>query len=156
MEEASGVDLDWFWHGWFYTTDHVDLSIDKIYQLRLDTKNPDIDFARLREEELNKPISIHVKRNRDEGKTLWVDKNKDVSDFYDDNDRFTVTNKERNAYQKFLKGLKPWEKKTLERALEEDNNYYVMEFSNHGGLVMPILLQLTYNRWQHRRSIYSS
>ena len=144
MEEASGVDLDWFWHGWFYTTDHVDLSIDKIYTLRLDTKNPDIDFARLREEELNKPLSLHVKRNRDEGKELWVDKNKDITDFYDENDRFTVTNKERNAYQKFLKGLKPWEKRTLERALKEDKNYYVMEFSNHGGLVMPILLQLTY------------
>ncbi|MBE0365461.1 hypothetical protein PULV_b0034 [Pseudoalteromonas ulvae UL12] len=144
MEEASGVDLDWFWHGWFYTTDHVDLSIDKVYKLRLDTKNPDIDFARLREEELNKPLSLHVKRNRDEGKELWIDKNKDITDFYDENDRFTVTNKERNAYQKFLKGLKPWEKKTLERALKEDKNYYVMEFSNHGGLVMPILLHLTY------------
>jgi hypothetical protein len=38
MEEASGVDLDWFWRGWFYTTDHVDLSVDRIWKLRLDTK----------------------------------------------------------------------------------------------------------------------
>jgi hypothetical protein len=144
MEEASGVDLDWFWRGWFYTTDHVDISIDKVYQLRLDTKNPDIDFGRLREEELNKPVSFHVKRNQEEGKVLWVDKNKDISDFYDENDRFTVTNKERNEYNKFLKGLKPWERKTLERAVNEDKNYYVLEFSNLGGLVMPILLQLTY------------
>ncbi|MEL6789904.1 MAG: M1 family metallopeptidase, partial [Pseudomonadota bacterium] len=30
LEEASGVDLDWFWHGWFYTTDHVDLSIENV------------------------------------------------------------------------------------------------------------------------------
>ncbi|MCF6194747.1 MAG: M1 family metallopeptidase, partial [Kangiellaceae bacterium] len=51
MEEASGVDLDWFWRGWFYSTDHVDISIDKVYQLRLDTKNPDIDFDRRRQEE---------------------------------------------------------------------------------------------------------
>lgn len=49
MEEASGVDLDWFWRGWFYSTDHVDISLDKIYQLRIDTKNPDIDYGRLRE-----------------------------------------------------------------------------------------------------------
>ena len=55
-----------------------------------------------------------------------------------------MTNKERNKYQKFLKDLKPWEKETLERALKEDKNYYVLEFSNQGGLVMPILLQLTY------------
>jgi predicted secreted protein len=57
MEEASGVDLDWFWRGWFYTTDHVDISIDRVYQLRLDTEDPDIDFARERQEELDKPKS---------------------------------------------------------------------------------------------------
>ena len=144
MEEASGVDLDWFWRGWFYTTDHVDISLDKVYQLRIDTKNPDIDYARLREFEQSKPMSLFNKRNQEEGRELWVDKNKDVSDFYDDNDRFTVTNKERNAYQSFLKKLKPWERKALDRAVEEDKNYYVMEFSNLGGLVMPILLELTY------------
>ena len=144
MEEASGVDLDWFWRGWFYSTDHVDISLDKIYQLRIDTKNPDIDYGRLREFEKNKPMSLFVKRNREEGRTLWVDKNQDIQDFYDQNDQFTVTNKERNEYQEFLDKLKPWEKRTLERAVAEDNNYYVMEFSNLGGLVMPILLELTY------------
>lgn len=144
MEEASGVDLDWFWRGWFYSTDHVDISIDKVYQMRLDTHNPDIDFARLRDIELNKPTSLFVERNKALNTELWIDRNKDITDFYDDNDRFTVTNKERNAYQKFLKGLKPWERKVLDRAVEEDNNYYVLEFSNLGGLVMPILLELTY------------
>jgi hypothetical protein len=144
MEEASGVDLDWFWRGWFYSTDHVDISIDKVYQMRLDTHNPDIDYGRLRQIEADKPSSLFVERNKAEGKELWVDRNPDVSDFYDDNDRFTVTNKERNSYQKFLKGLKPWERKTLERAVKEDKNYYVLEFSNVGGLVMPILLELTY------------
>lgn len=144
MEEASGVDLDWFWRGWFYSTDHVDISIDKVYKMRLDTHNPDIDFARLRDIENDKPSSLFVERNKAEGKTLWVDRNKDVTDFYDENDRFTVTNKERNAYQKFLKDLKPWERETLARAIKEDKNYYVLEFSNIGGLVMPILLELTY------------
>ena len=144
MEEASGVDLDWFWRGWFYSTDHVDISIDKVYQMRLDTHNPDIDFARLRDIELNKPMSLFVERNKALNTELWIDRNKDITDFYDDNDRFTVTNKERNAYQEFLKGLKPWERKVLDRAVEEDNNYYVLEFSNLGGLVMPILLELTY------------
>lgn len=144
MEEASGVDLDWFWRGWFFTTDHVDIALDKVYQLRLDTKNPDIDFSRLRDIEANKPTSLFVERNRAQGKKTWVEENPDVTDFYDENDRFTVTNKERNAYNKFLKGLEPWERKTLERAIKEDQNYYVMEFSNVGGLVMPILLELTF------------
>jgi aminopeptidase N len=143
MEEASGVDLDWFWRGWFYSTDHVDISLDKVYSLRMDTKNPDIDYARKRQVELDKPEPVSVTRNRADGKT-WVERNADVSDFYDTNDRFTVTNKERNSYQKFLKGLKPWERKTFERAIEEDKNYYVLDFSNKGGLVMPIILQLGY------------
>ena len=60
MEEASGVDLDWFWHGWFYTTDHVDISIDKVYKLRLDTENKDIDLDRERQFELEKPNSLFV------------------------------------------------------------------------------------------------
>jgi hypothetical protein len=144
MEEASGVDLDWFWRGWFYSTDHVDISIDKVYQMRLDTRDPDIDYGRLRDIENDKPSSLFVERNKAEGKELWLDRNSDIRDFYDDNDRFTVTNKERNAYQKFLKGLKPWERKVFDRAVAEDKNYYVLEFSNVGGLVMPILLDLTY------------
>lgn len=144
MEEASGIDLDWFWRGWFYSTDHVDISLDAIHKLRLDTRDPDIDFARLREVEANKPASPFVERNRAEGKRLWVELNPDVSDFYDTNDRFTVTNKERNGYQDFLKGLDPWERKALDRAVSEDKNYYILDFSNKGGLVMPIILGLTF------------
>ena len=144
MEEASGVDLDWFFRGWFYTTDHVDVSLDKIYKLRLDTKNPDIDYARLRDAENGKPQALFNKRNAEEGRKTWIELNADVRDFYDENDRFTVTNKERNKYNKFLKGLEPWERKVFDRAVSEDKNYYVLEFSNKGGLVMPIILGLTF------------
>ena len=144
MEEASGVDLDWFWRGWFYSTDHVDISLDSVYKLRLNTEDPDIDFGRERQTEMEKPQSLTVIRNKEEGKELWVDRFDDISDFYDENDRYTVTNKERNSYQKFLKGLEPWERTAFERAVREDKNYYVLNFSNHGGLVMPIILELAY------------
>ncbi|WP_024330408.1 M1 family metallopeptidase [Simiduia agarivorans] len=144
MEEASGVDLDWFWRGWFYSTDHVDISLDKVWQLRLDTKNPDVDFKRRRLEEADKPQPLFEKRERDAGNKTWLERNKDIRDFYDENDRFTVTNKERNAYKQLLEDLEPWEREVLERAVKEDKHYYVMDFSNLGGLVMPILLELTY------------
>lgn len=144
MEEASGVDLDWFWRGWFYTTDHVDISLDRIYEMRLDTENPDIDNARSREEWLDKPSSLFVERNAAEGRRTWVERNPDVRDFHDDNDMFTVTNKERNSYNSFLEGLDDWERKALDRAISEDKNYYVLEFSNLGGLVMPIILDISY------------
>lgn len=144
MEEASGVDLDWFWRGWFYSTDHVDISLDRIYEMRLDTENPDIDNARSRAEFDDKPSSLFVERNAAEGRRTWVERNTDVRDFYDDNDIYSVTNKERNSYNDYMEGLEPWEKTALERAVAEDKNYYVLEFSNLGGLVMPIILNVTY------------
>jgi len=144
MEEASGVDLDWFFRGWFYTTDHVDISIDRVYKLRLDTKDPDIDLARQREAEMDKPLSLTDERNREEGRKLWVERFDDIKDFYDDNDQYTPTNKDRNKYRDFLKKLEPWERETFERAVREDKNYYVMDFSNLGGLVMPILLEMEF------------
>ena len=145
MEEASGVDLDWFWRGWFYTTDHVDISIDQVYQLRLDTLNPDIDSKRRRKEEDDEPTSLFVERNKQEGQKLWIDLNKDISDYYDKHDRYTVTNKDRNKYTQMLEDLDPREREALERAIKADKNYYVMNFSNVGGLVMPILLNLTFS-----------
>ncbi len=39
MEDASAVDLDWFWRAWFYTTDAVDISLDQVYEITL----PDSD-----------------------------------------------------------------------------------------------------------------
>ncbi|NMP14893.1 M1 family metallopeptidase [Thalassotalea sp. Y01] len=144
MEEASGVDLDWFWYGWFYTTDHVDIAVDDVYKLRLDTKNPDIDLDRRRQEELDKPTSLHVDRNNEAGVKTWLELNSDIRDFHDENDRWTVTNKDRNEYKKMLNNLEPWERQAFERAVKEDKNYYVINFSNKGGLVMPILLELTY------------
>ncbi len=144
MEEASGVDLDWFWRGWYYTTDHVDISLDHIYQMRMDTKDPDIDYARRRDEFNQKPPSLYITRNQEEGMRSWVERNPDVRDFHDENDQFTVTNKERNAYNSFLSGLDERERREFERAVEEDKNYYVLEFSNKGGLVMPILLEFEF------------
>jgi hypothetical protein len=144
MEEASGVDLDWFWRGWFYTTDHVDISLNRVFEMRLDTENPDIDYDRLRQQDADKPPSLFVERNREEGLQTWIERNPGVRDFYDDNDRFTVTNKERNQYNSFIEGLEEWERETLERAVDEDKHYYILEFSNEGGLVMPIILQVNY------------
>lgn len=35
MEDASGVDLDWFWRGWWFSTDKVDLSVEDVKWFRL-------------------------------------------------------------------------------------------------------------------------
>jgi hypothetical protein len=144
MEEASGTDLDWFWRGWFYTTDHVDVSLDSIYKLRIDTNNPDIDLSRRREERSEKPEHVGSRLNREGGVPIWVLENRGVRDFYDTNDQFTVTPKDRKSYQDFLGSLLPWERQVFDRAVKEDANYYVLNFTNKGGLVMPIILGLTF------------
>ena len=74
----------------------------------------------------------------------WVDRHPDVRDFYDENDIYTVTNKERNSYKSFRDDLEDWERAAFERAVAEDKNYYVLEFSNIGGLVTPIILGLEF------------
>ena len=144
MEEASGIDLDWFWRGWFYTTDHVDISVERVYEMRMNTEDPDIDFAREREDDKAFSPSLFSQRNREAGMRTWVERNTDVRDFYDENDQFTVTNKERNAYNAFLEGLEDWERDVLDKAVTEDRHYYLVEFANKGGLVMPIILDVEY------------
>ena len=144
IEEASGTDLDWFWRGWFFTTDHVDISLDAIHRLRLDTRNPDIDLSRRRQELADEPEKVGVRLNREQNVPIWVLENPGITDFYDDNDRFTVTPKDRETYQGFLDELEPWEREVFDRAVAEDANYYVLSFSNKGGLVMPIILGLTF------------
>jgi hypothetical protein len=144
MEEASGTDLDWFWRGWFYTTDHVDISLDSIYRLKMDTKDPDIDLARRRKERADEPDLVGVRLNEQQGLPIWVLENPGVTDFYDKNDEFTVTPKDTKGYKDFLEGLDRWERAAFERAVKEDANYYVLNFSNKGGLVMPVILGLTF------------
>lgn len=144
MEEASGTDLDWFWRGWFYTTDHVDISLDSIHRLRLDTENPDIDLSRRRQEQADEPGKVGVRLNREQGLPIWVLENPGITDFYDSNDVFTVTPRDTKRYNSFLEGLDEWERRVFDRAVEEDSNYYVLSFSNIGGLVMPIILDLRF------------
>jgi predicted secreted protein len=144
MEEASGTDLDWFWRGWFYTTDHVDISLDSIYRLRMDSKNPDIDLPRRRQERAEEPTPVGIRANEQQGLPIWVMENPGVTDFYDKNDEFTATPKDTKGYKDFLEGLAPWERAAFDRAVKEDANYYVLNFSNKGGLVMPIVLGLTF------------
>ncbi len=151
LEEASGVDLDWFWRGWFYTTDHVDISIDKITQMKVNTKDPELEYPYLRQEYLDEPESRTDMNNAAENRPSRVERMPDLADFYNENDKFTVSNKDRNAFQEYLEGLEDplesnpmWKRQALEKAIAQNANFYVLEFTNVGGLVMPIILQIVY------------
>lgn len=144
LEEASGVDLDWFWHGWFYTTDHVDLSIENVVKMRMDSEDPDIEYALLEEEEIKAPASLTDIRNAEEKRVSRLADKPWLKDFYDNNSAYLVTNKDRNKYNSFVKGLEDWEREAFERALKDGEHFYVIDFANKGGLVMPLILDITF------------
>lgn len=138
MEDASGVDLDWFWRGWFYTTDHVDMSLDNVRHFTIDTQDPEIEEAFKRRQEMEKRKHPSYFSNDDLPKR--VDEFPGIKDFYNDNDEFTVTNKQRNEYNKLIAGLEDWQVEML----KDDSHIYMLDFHNLGGLLMPLYVEIEY------------
>ncbi|MEM8514355.1 hypothetical protein RCH14_003700 [Massilia sp. MP_M2] len=138
MEDASGTDLDWFWRGWFYTTDAVDISIDGISEYTVSTKDPEIEKAWQRARRAAEPVSVTDQRNQ--GMPRRVDAHPELKDFYNENDEFTVTNKDRNKFAETTAELEDWEKALL----KEGKHLTLVDFSNRGGLVMPLIVELTF------------
>ncbi len=136
MEDASGVDLDWFWRGWFYSTDRTDIAIDSVKHYRMDTKNPEIEKQISRRKKDEEPVTLSAQRNRDLPKLL--DANPALKDFYNSYDEYAVTDKDRDEYKKFFDALSADEKTMLANG----ENFYVIDLKNLGGLVMPVILQL--------------
>ncbi len=139
MEDASGVDLDWFWRGWFYTTDFVDIDMASVKLFQVDTENPEIEkpFQKKQEEEI--PEFIGHTRNLATLET-WLESDKDAEDFYTDYDPFEITILDKEKYEKFYENLADDEKELLEPGY----NYYQLSFVNKGGLVMPLILKFEY------------
>ncbi len=138
MEDASGVDLDWFWRGWFYSTDHVDLSIENLQIYTLDKGDPDENARRRTEEKQRQPETLSQQRNRELPKR--VDRFPELKDFYDRLDQDEVSQADRAAYQRFLERLTK-----EERALIDQRRYFhIVEINNVGGLVMPVILELEF------------
>ncbi len=138
MEDASGIDLDWFWRGWFYTTDHVDIALGNIHLYRPNSQNPDTEAAWERALDNEKPDFISKIRNN--GQWVRTHDKPELLDFYNEHDKFTATNAARNQYNKSVKKLEQWQKELL----VDERNFYIVDFENKGGLVMPIILDLTY------------
>jgi len=136
MEDASGTDLDWFWRGWFYTTDAVDVSVDGITEYTVSSKDPEVEKALQRARRAEEPVSVMDQRNK--GMARRVDAHPELKDFYNENDEFTVTNKDRNKYQEGVAELEDWEKALL----KEGKHLYLVDFSNVGGLVTPLVVEI--------------
>jgi len=141
MEDASAVDLDWFWRGWFYGTDPVDISIDSVKYYRLNTHNPDVEASYDKAQyERNVTNHISATRNKEEGIKFAVEADTSLSDFYSKYDRFGATPLSKQSYQAMYNSLSPEEKKFY----DSKNYFYELSFSNRGGCIMPLIIEWTY------------
>lgn len=143
MEDASGVDLDWFWHGWFYTTDHVDISIERVRLFQPFTGNPELDKAARMKERSEQPQTLSQERNKNLPKR--VDEFPSLRDFYNTYDELVVTERDREQYQRFLQGLTPRERELLQTGI----NFYIVDLKNIGGLVSPVIFDIEYTDGTH-------
>jgi hypothetical protein len=133
MEDASGIDLDWFWRGWYFGTDAVDISIDSVKWFKLDpnatARSPKLAFE-----------PTYITRNKqDTSMKFEVDVDTTLRDFY--------------FYNRLADSAYADEKRNLASAATADKenegkwvnkNFYELTFSNKGGMVMPIILEWTY------------
>jgi hypothetical protein len=142
MEDASAVDLDWFWRGWFYTTDRCDISLADVTMFRVDTQNPEVEKPKLRAERAAQYEDISAQRNKTDLKTVRLEENPDLKDFYNRYDPLAVAQWDVANFQKYIAGLDSTERKMLNAA--SGMYFYQMDFKNVGGLVMPIILEVTY------------
>jgi hypothetical protein len=143
LEDASSVDLDWFWRGWFYSTDHVDINLAnvKFYELNNDISKIKAEKRRDYDEIRKKDISNQ--KNAD--LITYREKDEKLNDFYSSYDEFKVTTREIKKQEKLNLNLNEEQKKII-----ADNKYfYELEFNNKGGLVMPIILEFTLENKDH-------
>lgn len=146
MEDASGEDLDWFWRGWFYGTDPVDISLDKVT-----VATPNLDYApkaMTRTYTVDKPIEnefvdLSKRRNQADPSIVFLaEQDKELQDFYYRYNRgqekvdTTTTHSMSFDYAQKVP--------TNEKANLKNLTAYQLDFTNKGGLVMPIILEFTF------------
>tara|TARA_R110002050_G_scaffold104052_5_gene213284 strand:+ start:48006 stop:50279 length:2274 start_codon:yes stop_codon:yes gene_type:complete len=138
MEDASAMDLDWFWRGWFYTTDVSDIGVKDVKTYYLTDKPTE------KAKEAAKRYNINLKDYK--GRLIYYAEEKEgvlpkdakkASDF-----------KMLNAYKESLTEEQKSELK------EAPKYFYEVTFEKPGGLVMPIILELTYEDGTKERKMY--
>ena len=130
MEDASAVDLDWFWRGWFYSTDYVDIGILEVKQYYVT------------EEQTKEMKDYAVKRGRF---------NEDHGPFV-----YMVDGAAPDFNKKIKKPLKVSDVKLLDKYMQEKftkeeiaklkapHYFYEVTFDKPGGMLMPIIVELTF------------
>lgn len=140
MEDASGVDLDWFWRGWFYSIDHVDIELAEMKWFKFDTKNPDIEKPYKQDIKDAEPVHIQHQRDNFDIPIRAIDSDTALVDFYNRYDPLEITTKDTSDYEKYLGKLEPDQIELL----NSNDNYYQLTFNNIGGIVMPLVVDFEF------------
>ncbi len=131
MEDASAVDLDWFFRGWFYTTDYVDIGIKEVKQYYV-SENPTNEL---------KDVTINKRRfGKENGPYLYL-----ISENNAD-----LNSGKKQAFQldsvKLLSDYVAENFSADEKATMKNPKYfYEVEFNKPGGMLMPIIVEITYD-----------
>ncbi len=125
MEDASATDLDWFWRGWFYTTDNVDLTLDQVkwFKMKEEQGDPERKTVMVQQGDLT--------ANSDSGK---------AADFSAGPQPLTVENTDESTYRDFRSRINEGEVRSKIRG----KNLYELTFKNTGGLISPIIIEWTF------------
>ena len=140
MEEASGVDLDWFWNGWFYSTDYNDISMSEVKWMKVDPKDPTKVAEMKKEQAATAPQNISKTRNMESIDKYYSDMDTTIRDFYSTYDANEPDAIDQEAYKKSVSSMSEDEK----RLVATGDNFYEVTFERKGGLIMPVIVQLQY------------
>lgn len=130
MEDASAVDLDWFFRGWFYSTDFVDIGVKEVKQYYVsETATKELKDATVRRGRFGQEKGPFVylvpgtseELSAKEKKALAIADVNLLSDYVNKN--FTADEKTK---------------------LKSPKYFYEVEFNKPGGMLMPLIVELTY------------
>jgi hypothetical protein len=140
MEDASAVDLDWFWRGWFYGTDNVDISIEDINYYKIDSKDPAVEMPYKQTLAQQKALTITEQRNLKDIPETAVERNPALKDFYNTYNEYAFTQEDKRKFEKYKSEMGADEKQIFDSTY----HFYEIKFKNIGGLVMPLILDFTF------------
>ncbi len=140
LEDASGVDLDWFWKGWFFGVQPVDQALVDVDWFTIDSQNPEITKAAARAEAQRRAGTISKQRDAATRAETVIAKDSTMRDFYNAYDPYAVTEADRKKYQDYLATLSPEERKLA----ESNQNFYTLSLKNKGGMPMPVIIRMEF------------
>lgn len=141
MEDASAVDLDWFWRGWFYDIEPCDISLDslKAFTVINNQKVPSLIDTFIPRQKPQDFEFVSKIRNRQEGIKFLVDADTTLRDFYY---HYKPESKPEPVIADRYKNTEAISDSAF--ASYKNKFYYELYFTNKGGLVMPIIIQWNY------------